>query len=261
MDDDLLLRSHSRSVDETMRARAPRKTRQRAGRRRSSAGPRSADASIRPDLLAEENLPTEPCQQRSLEKRARLKAAALGLFGEHGYENTSIEDIARRANLASGGFYLHFRSKRQLLIVLMDDLVDVLSRLELRLGSSNDVRTELRALLARAFANDLQYLGAVRAWQEAVLTDPDLAKKHRLIHSWTNTRVTSLFTRLLEMPGARPRVDAPGLARAVDTLFWALLGQALLLSKVEIDDWLDSATHLIYHALFEDAKTGKGGKR
>ena len=222
--------------------------------------PRSTDAPTRPDLLSEEDLPTEPCQQRSLEKRVRLKAAALRLFGAHGYENTSIEDIARRANLASGGFYLHFRSKRQLLLVLMDDLVDVLSRLDLRLGNSKDVRTELRALLARAFANDLQYLGAVRAWQEAVLTDPNLAQKYQLIQTWTSTRVMSLFTQLLEMPGARPRVDVPGLARAVDTLFWALLAQALLLSKVEIDDWLDSATHLIYHALFEDAQTRKGGK-
>lgn len=244
-----------------MRAPARRKTRQRAGRRRSFARPRSTDAPTRPDLLSEEDLPTEPRQQRSLEKRSRLKAAALRSFGEHGYENTSIGDIARRANLASGGFYLHFRSKRQLLLVLMDDLVDVLSRLELRLGSSDDVRAELRVLLARAFASDLQYLGAVRAWQEAVLTDPDLAQKHRLIHAWTNTRVMSLFARLLELPGARRRVDVPGLARAVDTLFWALLAQALLLSKVEIDEWLDSATHLIYHALFEDAKSRKGEKR
>ena len=59
----------------------------------------------RPDLLAGEDLPAEPQQRRSLEKRRKLKAAGLALFGEKGYERTSIEEIARRAKLAVGGFY------------------------------------------------------------------------------------------------------------------------------------------------------------
>ena len=77
----------------------------------------------RPNLLAGEDLPPEPQQKRSLENRVQLKIAALALFGEKGFERTSVEEIARRANLAVGGFYLHYRSKRQLLLALMDDLL------------------------------------------------------------------------------------------------------------------------------------------
>src|SRR5271166_6459783 len=86
----------------------------------------------RPDLLAGENLPPKPLQRRSLEKRARIKAAGLALFGEKGFERTSIEEIAQKADLAVGGFYQHFRSKRQLLLTLMDELLEKLSQMDLR---------------------------------------------------------------------------------------------------------------------------------
>lgn len=213
----------------------------------------------RPNLLAGEDCPPQPRQRRSSANRERLKTEALRLFGEKGYEGTSIEEIAHRANLAIGGFYLHFRSKRQLLLTLMDDLLQVLSQLDLRVEASTDVRTALRALLSRAFSSDLRYLGAYRAWQEAALTDRDLTRKQRAIHAWTTARVTAVLAELQKSPGARPGVDLSGLARVMDTLFWALLGQALQLTKVDLDQWLDSSTHVLYHALFLDAGK-KGGK-
>src|ERR1041385_6799977 len=77
----------------------------------------------RPDLLVDEDLPPPPRQQRSLDRRNRIEDAALDLFGTHGYEATSIEDIAARAGVPVGGFYHHFRSKRQLLVSLMQDLI------------------------------------------------------------------------------------------------------------------------------------------
>ena len=214
--------------------------------------PPATVVSARPNLLAGEDLPPEPRQKRSLDKRARLKAAGLLLFGEKGYENTSIEGIARRAKLAVGGFYQHFRSKRQLLLALMDELLEKLSELDFRPEAVTDVRAGIRQLLSRAFSHDLKYLGAYRAWQEAALSDPDLARKQEQIHSWTTIRAMTLFQLLQRLPGARPGVDVPGLARVMDSFFWSLLAQAGRFSKVELNQRIDSATHLIYHALFTD---------
>jgi AcrR family transcriptional regulator len=181
-----------------------------------------------------------------------MKEAALDRFGQKGYQATSIGDIARQAELAVGSFYQHFRSKRQLLLVLMDDLLDKLSRLDLRPRATPDVRASLRAFLSRAFATDLRYLGAYRAWQEAALSDPDLAHKQKQIEAWTTARITSVFQLLRQSPGARPGVDIPGLARAMDSLFWNLLAQAARLPKLERKQSIDAAAHLIYHALFTD---------
>jgi AcrR family transcriptional regulator len=209
----------------------------------------------RPDLLAGEQFPAEPQQRRSLEKRSRWKASGLALFADKGYERTSIEELARHAKLAVGGFYLHFGSKRQLLLLLMDELLEKLSRLDLQPGSKADadVQEVLRRLLSRAFSHDLRYLGAYRAWQEAVLSDSDLAEKQTAIRAWTTGRVAGLFDVLQRMPGARQDVDISGLARVMDSFFWSLLGQAALLPKTKLKQSIDSATHLIYHALFTDS--------
>ena len=208
----------------------------------------------RPNLLAGEKLPPEPRQKRSLDKRERLKEAGLALFGEKGYESTSIDEIARRANFPVGSFYQHYRSKRQLLLALMDELLEKLGQLEFRPQAAKDPISVVRALLSRAFSHDLRYLGAYRAWQEAALTDAALERKQNQIHSWTTARVTAVFKLLEEMPGARRGVDIPGLARAMDTFFWSLLAQAVRMPKAELDRWVDSSTHLIYHAMFMDAE-------
>lgn len=224
---------------------------------RKSGVPPTADNSssgktARPNLLAGQYLLPEPQQKRSLAKRARLKSAALALFGEKGYEATSVDEIAKRANLAMGSFYQHYRSKRQLLLALMDELLEHLSRLELRPRAAGDIRAGLRELLSRAFATDLRYLGAYRAWQEAALSDLELARKQQEIHAWTTARVMAVFKLLQQLPGARTGVDIATLARVMDSFFWNLLAQALLLSKAELNQWTDAAAHLIYHALFLD---------
>ncbi|MGO8797286.1 MAG: TetR/AcrR family transcriptional regulator [Candidatus Sulfotelmatobacter sp.] len=207
----------------------------------------------RPNLLAGEDLPAEPRQKRSLDKRERLKTAARALFGEKGYENTSIDEIAARASLAVGGFYQHYRSKRQLLLALMDELLDKLSQLNFHPACATGVREVVHELLSRAFAHDLRYLGAYRAWQEAVLADRELALKEAEIRHWTTSRVLAVFQRLHEFPGARKNIDLPGLARAMDNFFWTLLAQAGRMPKAELTRSIDTATHLICHAIFTDS--------
>ncbi|WP_086851533.1 TetR/AcrR family transcriptional regulator [Amycolatopsis kentuckyensis] len=45
----------------------------------------------------------------------RLSKAALELFAERGYENTTVIDIAARAGLTKSTFFRHFQDKREVL--------------------------------------------------------------------------------------------------------------------------------------------------
>jgi AcrR family transcriptional regulator len=45
----------------------------------------------------------------------RLALAALELFAERGYENTTVTDIAQRAGLTKSTFFRHFQDKREVL--------------------------------------------------------------------------------------------------------------------------------------------------
>ena len=47
--------------------------------------------------------------------RGRLEQAALELYGEHGFESTTVAEIAERAGLTERTFFRHFADKRELI--------------------------------------------------------------------------------------------------------------------------------------------------
>lgn len=47
--------------------------------------------------------------------RTRLAAAALALYAERGFEQTTVEDIAQRAGVTRRTFFRHFADKREVL--------------------------------------------------------------------------------------------------------------------------------------------------
>ena len=176
----------------------------------------------------------------------------MRLFGEKGYAASSLEEIALAAGMPVGAVYQHYRSKRQLLLSLMNDLLGALGELSLEPRPGQDARAILRDLLQQAFERDVRYLGAYRAWREALLSDEDLARKQRLIHRWTSARVGAVFRKLARLPGARPDVDIEGTARVLDSLFWELLAQAARRRDARLERAVAATVHLIYHALFID---------
>jgi AcrR family transcriptional regulator len=49
------------------------------------------------------------------DSRGRLAEAALALYGERGFENTTVAEIAERAGLTERTFFRHFTDKREVL--------------------------------------------------------------------------------------------------------------------------------------------------
>ncbi len=61
-----------------------------------------------------------PRTKPAAERRKDLLDAGLALFTEHGIARTTVSEIAQRAGVAQGTFYLHFSSKDALLFALQD---------------------------------------------------------------------------------------------------------------------------------------------
>ena len=61
------------------------------------------------------------------ERRRELLDAARELFVEKGYEETSVSDIVGRVDVAQGTFYLYFRSKQEILIAILRELLEHLA--------------------------------------------------------------------------------------------------------------------------------------
>ncbi|MFI8997395.1 TetR/AcrR family transcriptional regulator [Streptomyces sp. NPDC053542] len=58
--------------------------------------------------------------------RARLADAALTLFDERGYEQTTVDDIAERAGVGRTTFFRHYRAKEEVIFPDHDRLLDAI---------------------------------------------------------------------------------------------------------------------------------------
>src|SRR5436189_1376435 len=60
--------------------------------------------------------------------RGRLEQAAMALYSERGFENTTVAEIAERAGLTERTFFRHFADKREVLFGGSSVLRDLLER-------------------------------------------------------------------------------------------------------------------------------------
>lgn len=72
-----------------------------------AAGPGGSDA--RPDTRSRTGT------------RAKIQQIAVELFSEHGYEGTSLREIAERLGVTKAALYYHFRSKEDIIGSLVED--------------------------------------------------------------------------------------------------------------------------------------------
>ena len=73
----------------------------------AASGPESESA--RPDVRSR------------TDTRARIQQIAIELFAEHGYEGTSLREIAERLGVTKAALYYHFKSKEDIILSLVED--------------------------------------------------------------------------------------------------------------------------------------------
>ena len=98
-------------------------------------------------------LPAGKREQTKLANRQAILDAAREVFGELGYDATTVRDIIRRTGLAAGTFYNYFRSKDEVHAALADDgarrFAPVLKGLR---ATSPDFEDFVRAAICAYFA-------------------------------------------------------------------------------------------------------------
>jgi AcrR family transcriptional regulator len=63
----------------------------------------------------------EPDSRARSDTRARIQQVAVELFTEHGYEGTSLREIAERLDVTKAALYYHFKSKEDIVTSLVED--------------------------------------------------------------------------------------------------------------------------------------------
>ncbi|MFD2416623.1 TetR/AcrR family transcriptional regulator [Amycolatopsis pigmentata] len=158
----------------------------------------------------------------------RLAVAALELFAERGYENTTVVEIAERAGLTKSTFFRHFPDKREVLFGgdTMSNLVDK------GIAAAPDGATPLEAVAhaldtigREAFRADRREFGARR--RAVIAANPELREREAL-------KGLRLIDSMIE---ALTRRGVPALAASVAAELGALAW------SIAYERWSDPANH------------------
>ncbi|MBC3843671.1 TetR/AcrR family transcriptional regulator [Streptacidiphilus sp. 4-A2] len=86
--------------------------------------------------------------------RARIVDVALELFSEHGYEKTSLREIADRLGVTKAALYYHFRTKEDILAGIVDSMSAPIDE-AIAWGREQPYSPEVRDEIVRRFAEGM----------------------------------------------------------------------------------------------------------
>jgi AcrR family transcriptional regulator len=131
--------------------------------------------------------------------RERLERAALALFAEHGYDATTVAEIADRAGLTKSTFFRHFADKREVLFGGQDMLAELFSEAIRAAPPTATIAECLAAALAAvaiAFTPDRHDLAPVR--QAVIAANSELQERQLL----KRARLAAVMAEALRARGA-----------------------------------------------------------
>ncbi len=136
----------------------------------------------------------------TLDKRHRdVTEAAAELFSTRGFLETSMEEIARSANLSKGGMYHYFKSKNEILYVILSDFMDqVLGDIDGLSASTEDPEGRLSFLIRHHVETYADHMHAARVLLKEAhnLPQRQLKKIHQKERRYLDA-VKGIITQLL----------------------------------------------------------------
>jgi AcrR family transcriptional regulator len=163
-------------------------------------------------------LPGPPKRADARRNYERLLAAATAAFAEHGADDVSLEEIARRAGVGIGTLYRHFPARQALLEAVYKDQVDGLDALAAKLMTAESPGAALGEWL-RAF---LAFGRTKRSLSSALIST--LGKDAEFLSACSmtlRTRTEELLRRAQLAGEARNGVQAGDILRLTHGLIMA----------------------------------------
>lgn len=125
------------------------------------------------------------------EKKSKLIEVAIELFAKKGYNKTSVNLIAKEADMSTGNFYIYFKSKEEILTVIFKDLW-------------SSIAVEIENIVKNKNLNALfKYYALIDAIFDPFLTNPYLANvfvnEHLTIMQIGDKKLLSYYKRFMAL--------------------------------------------------------------
>ena len=169
-------------------------------------------------------------------RRSEILDAALACFGERGYHETTVDQIAGRAGLSKGAVYWHFEAKREIFLALFDRFVDALVTAQ---AEATRATTAAEGLLRFAHlgllevANVVPLMDLSLEYMAHASRDQALRERFQTLYAGLSGPPIDLVERGIA-DGSFRRVDPEVVARTLIALGDGLLMQAIALPDLDL---------------------------
>lgn len=179
-------------------------------------------------------------ERRTAETRERLFRAALDLFAEKGFAETTVEDITEAADVGKGTFFNYFPSKDHILLAFGEMQLAKLEAAVAEVRTSGAAMPEfLRSLGVRMTQEPVRHPGIIRTLLQAYLSSTpvrtemiELQKRVHALHS----EIIRIGQQRGEIRGDLPAAEISNVFRQTifgTLLMWSLHGDASLHERIE----------------------------
>ncbi|HRX15998.1 MAG TPA: TetR/AcrR family transcriptional regulator [Spirochaetota bacterium] len=198
-----------------------------------------------------------PQQDRSKESKNSIIEAGLQLFSEKGYYKTNSKEIAKRAGVSIGSFYMYFADKKALFMEVVElynqKICDVLNDIENPgNGSINDGKTFLNYLITKLIEAHEVYPQLHQELTVMSASDPDIAT----LYNNARVEAISLAKKFLSSRIDNLRIsDIETISVLIQTTLEEIV-HIIVFSDVTIskEKLIDETTDMLYRYLYKDEK-------
>ncbi|MED1421050.1 TetR/AcrR family transcriptional regulator [Bacillus smithii] len=137
------------------------------------------------------------------EKQIKILEAAIEIFAEKGYASTSTSEIAKRAGVAEGTIFRHYKTKKDLLLAIVNptlikSVAPFLAKEFVKEVFENDYQhfeDFIRVLLKNRYDFVKKYLPAIRVFWQEIAFLPEIKEQLQFIFT---KHVYEKFKKIIE---------------------------------------------------------------
>lgn len=165
--------------------------------------------------------------------RGRLAEAALELYGERGFEQTTVAEIAKRAGLTERTFFRHYTDKREVLFAGSGDLQELFVRAVAGApGSASPIDALAEGLdaVSEVFADRREY---ARKRQAVIMANAELQERELVkLASMSAALADTLRRRGVAEPAASLTAEAGIAVFKVGFERWIMVAEERAMSQL-----------------------------
>lgn len=177
-------------------------------------------------------------ERRRMDTEQRIMNAALQLFSEQGYANTTIDAIANAADIGKGTFFNYFASKEHLIMVFGERLVGELVAAAASMKPDTPVRELVRGAVHKVVAEWHANQRLLRSILGAALSNDTMAERFQTLLAKARANVALLMAEGQRRGELRNDISAADLARLLQQ---TMMGAQILWSLRPASDLVATA--------------------